>query len=76
MHVSMFLSQKGPGIQGVCQPENPNSCELDRASSHKGEKLDALPRNSVVNEPPRGKTNVVVSDQVRHKPACTSTGKR
>ena len=24
-------------------------------------------------EPPRGKTNNVVSDQVRHKPSCTST---
>ena len=27
------------------------------------------------NEPPRGKTNNVVSEQVRHKPACTSTEK-
>ena len=27
------------------------------------------------NEPSRGKTNNVVSEQVRHKPACTSTGK-
>ena len=26
-----------------------------------------------LNEPPRGKTNNVVSEQVRHKPACTST---
>ena len=26
-------------------------------------------------EPPRGKTNNMVSEQVRHKPACTSTGK-
>ena len=26
------------------------------------------------NEPPRGKTNNVVSEQVRHKPACTATG--
>ena len=26
-----------------------------------------------IYEPPRGKTNNVVSDQVRHKPACTST---
>ena len=24
-------------------------------------------------EPPRGKTNNVVSDKVRHKPACTAT---
>ena len=24
-----------------------------------------------INEPPRGKTNNVVSEQVRHKPACT-----
>ena len=28
-----------------------------------------------INEPPRGKTNNVVSEQVRHKPACTSTEK-
>ena len=26
-------------------------------------------------EPPRGKTNNVVSEQVEHKPACTSTEK-
>ena len=25
------------------------------------------------NEPPLGKTNNVVSEQVRHKPACTAT---
>ena len=28
-----------------------------------------------INEPPRGKTNNVVSEQVRHKPTCTSTEK-
>ena len=28
-----------------------------------------------IYEPPRGKTNNVVSEQVRHKPACTSTEK-
>ena len=28
---------------------------------------------SVIIEPPRGKTNNVVSKQVRHKPACTAT---
>ena len=27
----------------------------------------------VIYEPPREKTNNVVSEQVRHKPACTST---
>ena len=26
-----------------------------------------------ISEPPRGKTNNVVSEQVRHKPACTAT---
>ena len=30
---------------------------------------------ALINEPPRGKTNNVVSEQVRHKPACTSTEK-
>ena len=29
----------------------------------------------LTNEPPRGKTNNVVSELVRHKPACTSTEK-
>ena len=29
----------------------------------------------VIYEPPRGKTNNVVSEQVRHKPGCTSTEK-
>ena len=29
----------------------------------------------LIIEPPRGKTNNVVSEQVRHKPACTSTEK-
>ena len=29
----------------------------------------------LTNEPPRGKTNNVVSGQVRHKPGCTSTEK-
>ena len=28
-----------------------------------------------INEPPCGKTNNVVSEQVRHKPTCTSTEK-
>ena len=28
-----------------------------------------------INELPRGKTNNVVSEQVRHKPTCTSTEK-
>ena len=27
----------------------------------------------LTNEPPRGKTNNVVSEQVRHKPGCTAT---
>ena len=26
-----------------------------------------------INEPPRGKINNVVSEQIRHKPACTAT---
>ena len=29
----------------------------------------------IIYEPPRGKTNNVVSDQVRHKPTCTVTEK-
>ena len=30
-------------------------------------------RRTSINEPSREKTNNVVSEQVRHKPACTST---
>ena len=37
---------------------------------------DNIVNNVVQYEPPRGKTNNVVSEQVRHKPACTSTEKR
>ena len=32
-------------------------------------------REVLINEPPRGKTNNVVSEQVRHKPTCTVTEK-
>ena len=31
--------------------------------------------DNFIFEPPRGKTNNVVFEQVRHKPACTSTEK-
>ena len=31
--------------------------------------------HSVIFEPPRGKTNNVVFEQVRHKPDCTRTEK-
>ena len=43
-----------------------------------GMKLSEYVSMSVIhslNEPPRGKTNNVVSEQVRHKPTCTSTEK-
>ena len=36
--------------------------------------IQSIDRSRCLNiEPPRGKTNNVVSKQVRHKPACTST---
>ena len=35
--------------------------------------LDSQKFCHLIIEPPRGKTNNVVSEQVRHKPACTST---
>ena len=31
--------------------------------------------HEIIYEPSRGKTNYVVSEQVRHKPVCTSTEK-
>ena len=34
-----------------------------------------LDRSKTSFEPPRGKTNNVVSEQLRHKPTCTSTEK-
>ena len=37
--------------------------------------LATLSFGKFINEPPRGKTNNVVSEQVRHKPACTRTEK-
>ena len=36
---------------------------------------DNLVNRAFKFEPPRGKTNNVVSDQVRHKPTCTVTEK-
>ena len=38
-----------------------------------GDYISACLKNCNNNEPPRGKTNNVVSEQVRHKPACTIT---
>ena len=35
--------------------------------------MDVYTSYLYINEPPRGKTNNVVSEQVRHKPACTAT---
>ena len=35
--------------------------------------LDSFSDRRLIYEPPRGKTNNVVSEQVRHKLACTST---
>ena len=45
---------------------------------HTGEKKNEVDTKSqvtkhIIYEPPRGKTNNVVSEQVRHKPACTVT---
>ena len=35
--------------------------------------LKSLEHVDQINEPPRGKTNNVVSEQARHKPTCTVT---
>ena len=35
--------------------------------------LDAFPIRNCVFEPRREKTNILVSDMVRHKPGCTAT---
>ena len=42
---------------------------LKDEAGHKNE----FPTTQRTSEPPRGKTNNVVSEQVRHKPACTVT---
>ena len=39
------------------------------------EDMTHTPKVALLNEPPRGKTNDVVSEQVRHKPTCTSKEK-
>ena len=36
-------------------------------------RLVSMTEHKTIFEPPRGKTNNVVSEQVRHKPACTVT---
>ena len=40
---------------------------------YKGFRLLSCHIGDLVNEPPHEKTNVLVSDQVRHKPVCTAT---
>ena len=46
---------------------------LEFSGSHSG--VPSSIANRLLYEPSRGKTNNVVSEQVRHKPACTSTEK-
>ena len=45
---------------------------LDQVIFRSSNIYDRLSSNSYISpyEPPRGKTNNVVSEQVRHKPAC------
>ena len=51
----------------IGEGSNENLCKCFK--SH--DKMAALS----IYEPPRGKTNNVVSEQVRHKPVCTVTEK-
>ena len=51
-------------------------CLAHDAPAHNPVPAGLEPRTSRSSvEPPRGKTNNVVYDQVRHKPTCTSTEK-
>ena len=46
-----------------------------KAKDNKPSSPEEIASVHVINEPPCGKTNNVVSDQVRHKPTCTVTEK-
>ena len=51
-----------------CSPSEPSISDPDDA-------IIINPEAENIIEPPRGKTKNVVSEQVRHKPTCTSTEK-
>ena len=51
-------------------------CTIDFVMYFDTVSIDATEdKRSLKFEPPRGKTNNMVSEQVRHKSACTSTEK-
>ena len=52
---------------------NPKDCVFSRSCSDDIESTISTSQNLILNEPPREKTNNVVSAQIRHKPGCTST---
>ena len=47
--------------------------KLQKEAEEARDLLDAAKKKVGINEPPRGKTNNVVSEQVRRKPNCTVT---
>ena len=67
MKYVVFL-QKAEPKHGDSKETVSLSDSMEVTSTHEGVKL-------FINEPPRGKTNNVVSEQVPHKPTCTVTEK-
>ena len=70
------MHNKGTGqtVQ-MLQPRLDHFMALGRLSHDKAP-INLVPQvTECTGEPPRGKTNNVVSEQVPHKPACTSTEK-
>ena len=60
----------------ICvRPVRKPYCWFSHETAHFIPILASSDETSYIFEPPRGKTNNVVSEQVRHKPACTSTEK-
>ena len=55
------------------RPVGAHACKHFSFPTHKLRIIHSVAQRSVTFEPPRGKTNNVVSEQVWHKPACTAT---
>ena len=68
--LSLYKRNSSSGIEISVPDLEASYCEYRRKLTE-----SVIHCSLVSNEPPRGKTNNVVSDQVRHKPTCRVTEK-
>ena len=62
-------------IENLTSSRHLEAVQIKSLLAQRGLQIHEVFRRSKKYEPPRGKTNNVVSEQVRHKPTCTSTEK-